>query len=824
MGYMASVAATAHKVRSGQEVPESELVMLREALIEMRRPDTWWGSVLEMGVGSLSAGTELYLSGGAATAVQKGAKEAASRGLKHLVSVEGREALEKSVLTRLGKGALDLTTRTAVGSGSRILEKAHSDAAFDGLDMAQGADGSLTVTLDATREPGSMWDRLPGAFTHHLVENGSERLGGKLRLPPAAREAFDKLTGPAREAVAKNAIYRVFAKKLGGERAAELLSKANERLSKLEAHAPLSEVLEEYAAAAGHTVVEGKEFQPPTMDDLTAMAASIILTRVGSMAVQDAKEWASGALQGPAGEGSGSSSAAVPLMPWEQGAPADSTGFAPGQAPPGSASTSVSKLPPIKGPFITGGGIYPGGEPGSVTDGVTATAGSGIPGASVGTGAGAGVGAASGAGGDVVTGVAAAGAGGAPAAGGVPVAPDGTDAGSASGTAMPPGGGAVPGVGGSITGEGPVTGSNAVPGANSGSGVASASSQGGSGPTEGGPPTPQNNAGSGSGAESSSGGGEQSNAAGQGSAAGQGNAAGQGSVAGSGQSTAPSEASSGAPSTTGPMWEARDDQGRVHQLPFDAAATPQEAFEKIQASLPPGSTLQKGSFNIARTPEEAAQSKTDAAISPDERVAQIADLLAGATPAQQTHLQRAAQGYDGASGLSWRTTAQNILKGTANPSVAPITSPLSQSIGVERVVAGQTPAPNPERARLKGSKAEKDAVAVGKEDFKNNPFQSGLIHIEETDSDNVILGSFKVKAGEARFIFEGERQGDTLVIAKAHIEGDGTMPEILRLAQAIGREQGAKYVIIQGEKRTTGSKHDRGLEHTPRPIKLRTGL
>ena len=88
-------------------------------------------------------------------------------------------------------------------------------------------------------------------------------------------------------------------------------------------------------------------------------------------------------------------------------------------------------------------------------------------------------------------------------------------------------------------------------------------------------------------------------------------------------------------------------------------------MQKIHASLPPGSTLQKGSFNIARTPAEAAQSKQDAALAPDARVAQIADLLSDATPAQQTHLQRAAQGYDGASGLSWRTTAQNIMKGTA---------------------------------------------------------------------------------------------------------------------------------------------------------------
>ena len=77
-----------------------------------------------------------------------------------------------------------------------------------------------------------------------------------------------------------------------------------------------------------------------------------------------------------------------------------------------------------------------------------------------------------------------------------------------------------------------------------------------------------------------------------------------------------------------------------------------------------------------------------------------------------------------------------------------------------------------------------------------------------------MIGSFKVAGGEARFAGDVVRQGDTLIIRGAHIEGDATLKEVLRTAQQYGREQGVTKVIIEGGVRTTGANPG----HIPKPI------
>ena len=76
------------------------------------------------------------------------------------------------------------------------------------------------------------------------------------------------------------------------------------------------------------------------------------------------------------------------------------------------------------------------------------------------------------------------------------------------------------------------------------------------------------------------------------------------------------------------------------------------------------------------------------------------------------------------------------------------------------------------------------------------------------------MGSFKVAGGEARFVGDVVREGDTLILRGAHIEGDATLREVLQTAERYGGEQGVKRVIIEGGRRSTGANPG----HIPRPI------
>lgn len=87
------------------------------------------------------------------------------------------------------------------------------------------------------------------------------------------------------------------------------------------------------------------------------------------------------------------------------------------------------------------------------------------------------------------------------------------------------------------------------------------------------------------------------------------------------------------------------------------------------------------------------------------------------------------------------------------------------------------------------------------------------VRIIDREGD-LVIGAFSVANGEARFTGTLIREGDDLIVRGAHIEGDATMKEVLRVANQYGRENGVKRVIIEGGKRTTGINPG----HFPRPI------
>lgn len=264
IGYLASVAASAEKLKRGEQMTDGDAIMLQEALTEMRRENSWWGQVLDFTVSSASFGVELGTTGGAATATKKGAMDLAGLGLRRLATVEGRHEVEKLLLTRLALGTLGLAGQTVAASASHVASKAFTDLHFEGLEMHRGADGKVILGLEAGYQPGSPWEKLRGAFVHQMVENGSERLGGFIKAPGVAK-AFRRMSAGQQEAVVKEGLFQAFAQKMGAEKAARFLARANERLAKMEIQGMPEEVLEEYVAALGHTVFEGEAFSPPSL-------------------------------------------------------------------------------------------------------------------------------------------------------------------------------------------------------------------------------------------------------------------------------------------------------------------------------------------------------------------------------------------------------------------------------------------------------------------------------------------------------------------------------------------------------------------------------
>jgi RHS repeat-associated protein len=120
-----------------------------------------------------------------------------------------------------------------------------------------------------------------------------------------------------------------------------------------------------------------------------------------------------------------------------------------------------------------------------------------------------------------------------------------------------------------------------------------------------------------------------------------------------------------------------------------------------------------------------------------------------------------------------------------------------------------------------GRQATRFAAGLASIPFTVGPVgrTAGGIRILEREG-NHIIGAFNVAKGEARFVGEIVREGDDLILRGAHIEGDATVREVFTAAREFGREQGAKRVIVQGGRRTTGANPG----HIPRPLTIETGL
>lgn len=103
------------------------------------------------------------------------------------------------------------------------------------------------------------------------------------------------------------------------------------------------------------------------------------------------------------------------------------------------------------------------------------------------------------------------------------------------------------------------------------------------------------------------------------------------------------------------------------------------------------------------------------------------------------------------------------------------------------------------------------------------PVSSGVlksgVRIVEQDG-NTVRAIIDVAKGQAEVIAEVVREGERITLKGAHIAGEGTLKEVLQAAKEWGREQGAKEIVIEGGKRTTGAKPG----HIPRPIEIQTGL
>jgi hypothetical protein len=99
----------------------------------------------------------------------------------------------------------------------------------------------------------------------------------------------------------------------------------------------------------------------------------------------------------------------------------------------------------------------------------------------------------------------------------------------------------------------------------------------------------------------------------------------------------------------------------------------------------------------------------------------------------------------------------------------------------------------------------------------------------EVGEGGVIWWSFQAAKGEIQIMANVAREGETLVLTQAHIQGAGagtsSLWEMKHLFIAIGRAYGVREVLVYGAARTSGAiaatQAARGLEpFVPRPISI----
>jgi hypothetical protein len=284
MRTMGSVAETAARVSRGETVPDEKMAELEAALIEMRRPKTWTATVVNGALDSASFAAEFYVSAG----VLAGGRKLAMEGFEKLATAELRDVLANTLARQMLKRGMKVAGYTMIGGGSRVFELAHRRAHLDGVHVMREMDGKYIAAMDAGHAPGSLWEKLPGALLHQSIETGSEMIGGAgLDRIPGVRKLLDSLTGPAKNAVLKQAVFQAFVQRNGVKRAMAFLSRGSQRLEKAGVHSLHGELAEEVWAAAGHTVFEGEAFHIPSPEEASAMLATILLTR-GAMTVGNA--------------------------------------------------------------------------------------------------------------------------------------------------------------------------------------------------------------------------------------------------------------------------------------------------------------------------------------------------------------------------------------------------------------------------------------------------------------------------------------------------------------------------------------------------------
>jgi hypothetical protein len=102
-------AVEAGKLEAGEKLLPEEMTLLHEAMIELKRPNTFMAEVLDKSASGASLAVELAATAGLYTAMKKGAVNLAQKGLQKLLTRTGLKEVEemaaKQVASNATKGA-----------------------------------------------------------------------------------------------------------------------------------------------------------------------------------------------------------------------------------------------------------------------------------------------------------------------------------------------------------------------------------------------------------------------------------------------------------------------------------------------------------------------------------------------------------------------------------------------------------------------------------------------------------------------------------------------------------------------------------------------
>lgn len=301
------VANTVGKLQNGEKPSEQELAALNETLIELERPNTWTAGALNTTAQSLGYMVELASTSGLYTAGKEIAEATARKGIEMLLTKEGRAlaakamakygakygadvygereaakfaanvitrgALKNNVLGRTARGIVGAALQTPVASLDNIVEKAVSDYATKGVNVEQDAKGVLSASIDATKHPESIAAALPQAYLYNLVENTSEGLGNMLERAGVGKALGAAISQPVKEKLMGTALAQAIARANPGKSVGAI----GKFMRAAHKTGLVSEELEEVAGNVGHAIFNGEEFSLPSRDEVTQLAASMII-------------------------------------------------------------------------------------------------------------------------------------------------------------------------------------------------------------------------------------------------------------------------------------------------------------------------------------------------------------------------------------------------------------------------------------------------------------------------------------------------------------------------------------------------------------------